>query len=56
MLEQTVNESLLIPPKFAKYPLVEDVLWKFLQDGFTGKSDVKEILEKAADKIGQILK
>ncbi|MFH0795528.1 MAG: extracellular solute-binding protein [Candidatus Omnitrophota bacterium] len=56
MLEQTVNESLLIPPKFAKYPLVEDVLWKFLQDGFTGKSDVKKVLEKAADKIGRILK
>lgn len=56
MLEQTVNESLLIPPKFARYPLVEDVLWKFLQDGFTGKSDVKEVLKKAADKIGQILK
>ena len=56
MLEQTVNESLLIPPKFARYPLIEDVLWKFLQNGFTGKSRVKEALEEAANEINQILK
>ena len=56
MLEQTVNESLLIPPKFAEYPLIEDVLWTFLQDGYTGKTSIKEALRKAANKIKQILK
>ena len=55
MLEQTVNESLLIPPKFASYPMVEDVLWQSLQDGFTGKISVKSALEKAAGDIGEIL-
>ncbi len=55
MLEQTVNESLLIPPKFAKYPLIEDVLWTSLQDGYTGKTSIKEALRKAANKIKQIL-
>ena len=56
MLEQTVNESLLIPPKFAKYPMVEDVLWTFLQDGFTGKLSVKEALGRAVNEIEQLLK
>ena len=54
MLEQTVKESLLIPPKFAKYPLIEDVLWKSLQDGFTGKISVKKALREATDKINNI--
>ena len=55
MLDRVVNESLLIPPKFARYPMVEDVLWKYLQDGFTGKVGVKEALKKAADEIERIL-
>ena len=55
MLEQTVNESLLVPPKFAKYPLVEDVLWTSLQDGFTGRISVKEALSRAVSEIEQIL-
>ena len=55
MLDQTVNESLLIPPKFAQYPLVEDALWTSLQDGYTGKISVKEALEKAAEKANDIL-
>lgn len=56
MLEQTVNECLLIPPKFAQYPLVEDALWTSLQDGYRGKIGVKEALEKAAEKTNDILK
>ncbi len=56
MLEQTVNESLLIPPKFAKYPLIEDVLWESLQEGYMGKISIKEALGKAANKIDQVLK
>lgn len=56
MLEQTVNESLLIPPKLAEYPLVEDVLWTSLQDGFTGRTSVKEALLKAASTTERILR
>ncbi len=56
MLEQTVNESLLIPPKFARYPVVEDSLWQSLQDGFTGKISVTEALERAGSEIERILK
>ena len=55
MLEQTVSESLLIPPKFVKYPLVEDALWQSLQDGFTGRISTKEALQKAAGEIQQLL-
>jgi len=56
MLKQTVNESLLLPPKFARYPMVEDVLWQSLQDGYTGKLSVKESLTKASNEIIRILK
>jgi multiple sugar transport system substrate-binding protein len=55
MLEQTVNESLLIPPKFAEYPLVEDILWTSLQDGYTGKITVNEALSRAASRTEEIL-
>lgn len=55
MLEKTVQEHMLIPPKFAKYPAVEDVLWTSLQKGYMGKISVKEALQEAVEKINQIL-
>ena len=55
MLEETVQQHMLIPPKFARYPEVEDALWMSLQKGYTGKISVKESLEEAASKTRQIL-
>lgn len=55
MLERTVNESLLIPPKLAKYPVVEDALWKALQDGFTGRVSTRDALLEAAEQIRHVL-
>lgn len=56
MLKKTVKEHMLIPPKFAKYPAVEDALWVSLRDGYTGKISVKKALENAANEIDKILK
>ena len=55
MLKQTVHESLLIPPKFAEYPAVEDTLWTSLQDGFTGKISVQAALKKAENEIAKVI-
>ena len=56
MLEETVANFMLIPPKLAKYPAIEDALWINLQKGYKGECSVKEALTQAAEKINQILK
>ena len=55
MLEETVANFMLIPPKLAKYPAIEDALWMSLQKGYKGECSVKEALTQAAEKINQIL-
>ncbi len=56
MLEKTVGNHMLVPPKLAKYPEIEDILWVSLQKGYTGKVSIKEALEEAASEINRILK
>jgi multiple sugar transport system substrate-binding protein len=55
MLEQTVQDHMLIPPKFASYPAVEDALWTAIQSGFTGQRSVREALEVAAGQMREIV-
>ena len=55
MLEETVANFMLIPPKLAKYPAIEDALWINLQKGYKGECSVKDALTQAAEKINQIL-
>lgn len=55
MLEQTVQQHALIPPKFATYPAVEDALWMALQTGITGQRSVREALGVAAREMGGIV-
>ena len=55
MLEQTVQNHMLIPPKFSSYPAVEDVLWMALQSGMTGQRSVREALEVAAEQMREIV-
>lgn len=56
MLEKTVRDHMLVPPKFAKYPAVEDVLWMALQKGFMGKVSIHDALIEAAEEINNIMK
>jgi multiple sugar transport system substrate-binding protein len=55
MLETVINEHLLIPPKFARYPEVEEVLWRTVQRAFTNELPVDDALVMMKDKIRQIV-
>jgi multiple sugar transport system substrate-binding protein len=55
LLEQTVNSHLLLPPRFPKYPAVEEALWTSLQKGITGEWSVEDALHHAAAEMEKIL-
>ncbi len=55
LLQQTVRAHMLLPPRFAKYPAIEEALWTWLQKGFTGECGVDEALEGAAARMEEIL-
>jgi len=55
MLEQTVNSHMLLPPRFPKYPEVEEALWTSLQKGITGQQSVDDALHQAAADMEKVL-
>lgn len=55
LLDQTVGECMLIPPKFAKYPAVEDALWTSLQAAIIGEQSVRDALALAEKQVKEIL-
>ncbi|GGG59696.1 extracellular solute-binding protein [Paenibacillus radicis (ex Gao et al. 2016)] len=55
LLDETMATCVIIPPKFPEYPETEDLLWKALQDGITGKLPVEDALKGAAANIGRIV-
>lgn len=55
LLEATMREGMLIPPKFPQYPAVEDAQWPAQQAGVTGKMPAREVLERACAKIEEVL-
>ena len=54
-LEETINHYAMIPPKFAKYPLIEDILWIGVQEAITGKQTPKECLLLMEKKVQEVL-
>jgi multiple sugar transport system substrate-binding protein len=54
-LEETINQYAMIPPKFAKYPLIEDILWIGVQEAITGKQTAKESLLLMENKVREVL-
>ena len=54
MLETTVQNHMLIPPKFPQYPAVEDALWTALQSAITGQRSVRAALEVASNELRRI--
>jgi multiple sugar transport system substrate-binding protein len=54
-LEETINHYAMIPPKFAKYPLIEDILWSGVQEAMTGKYTPKETLLLMEKKVREVL-
>jgi multiple sugar transport system substrate-binding protein len=54
-LEETITQYAMIPPKFAKYPLIEDILWSGVQEAMTGKYTPKETLSLMENKVREVL-
>lgn len=54
-LEETITHYAMIPPKFAKYPFIEDILWSGVQEAMTGKSTPKEALLLMEKKVREVL-
>ncbi len=55
LLKETVASHMLLPPRFPRYPAVEDVLWKSLQMAITGEWSVDDALHHAAAEMEKIV-
>ena len=54
-LEETITHYAMVPPKFARYPLIEDILWYGVQEAMTGKCTVQEALLSMEKKVREVL-
>ena len=54
-LEETITHYAMIPPKFAKYPLIEDILWTGVQEAMGGQSTPRESLLRMEKKVREVL-
>ena len=55
VLEETVTQYAMVPPKFARYPLIEDILWSGAQEAMTGKYAPQETLLLMEKKVREVL-
>jgi len=55
MLEEVIAEHILVPPKFARYPEVEEVLWRTVQRVMVGEMSVDDGLSMMTDQIKRSL-
>ena len=56
MLEKVIADHILIPPKFARYPEVEEVLWRTVQRAFLGEIEIDDALKHMTEQISQIVR
>jgi multiple sugar transport system substrate-binding protein len=54
-LEETITHYAMIPPKFAKYPFIEDILWLGVQEATTGTYTPKESLLLMEKRVKEVL-
>jgi ABC-type sugar transport system, periplasmic component len=54
-LEETITHYAMIPPKFAKYPFIEDILWSGVQEAMTGMYTATESLLLMEKKVREVL-
>jgi multiple sugar transport system substrate-binding protein len=55
MLEKVIAEHILIPPKFARYPEIEEVLWRTVQRSFVGEIEIDDALESMTEQVSAIV-
>jgi multiple sugar transport system substrate-binding protein len=56
MLEEVIAGHILVPPKFARYPQVEDVLWHAVQRALVGEVEIDDALAQMTVQIGRIIR
>lgn len=54
-LEETILRHAMIPPKFARYPLVEDILWVGVQRAVTGAQAPRAALQAMERQVEEVL-
>jgi multiple sugar transport system substrate-binding protein len=54
MLQEVIAEHVLIPPKLACYPLIEELIWKTVQSAILGTIDIDAALKSITDQICSI--
>jgi len=55
MLEEVIAKHILVPPKFARYPEVEEVLWRTVQRVMVGEMGVDDGLSTMTGQIKRIV-
>ncbi|HWS85883.1 MAG TPA: extracellular solute-binding protein [Pyrinomonadaceae bacterium] len=56
MLEEVIAGHILVPPKFARYPQVEGVLWHAVQRAVVGELSVEDALRHMTCQIKRIVR
>lgn len=54
LLREQARDALIIPPRFARYPVCEDALWRALQSALVGDVPVGTALERAAQAVATV--
>jgi multiple sugar transport system substrate-binding protein len=55
MLEKVITGHILIPPKFARYPEIEEVLWRTVQRAMVGEISLEGALSHMREQINCIV-
>ena len=56
MLDEVIDKHILIPPKFARYPEVEEVLWRTVRSAIVGQVTIDAALSHMRKQIQQIVR
>ena len=56
MLEQVIAGQILIPPKLARYPEIEEVLWRTVQQAFLGEIEIADALQSMTKQVEAIVR
>ncbi len=56
LLQQTVEQHAMIPPRFARYPQVEEVLWVGIQRAVAGHVTPRRALQAMEDQVREVLR
>ncbi len=55
-LQETIERYAMVPPKFALYPMVEDILWAGVQQAITGAQTAQAALAAMERQVEEVLR